>query len=420
MLRQLRISRRRWFVLLAVFAMLLLALIIYWVNRSTVTATTTSHSKVSAPDQQIVAASSGDDASTITATQPSAKKTGESSAKIADDMQEICGYGVAKKSEDEEPPQLKKIEEDAQKILFRAIDQLIASSSEQDLALGLWLRVQMTKQQAVRPYYTPACVDNESCSQGSNAAELQAIQSTIAPLAVLGARSSDPAVYALALRACTQRRDINCDGINYAGWLAREPDNAVPLLAMASALPAENVSERSRLVGRAIALPRYEMHLPKINRLLELPLIKEQPPVLEMAINGLVAMESYMIEGSTHTVISRHCGSDSVASENKQRDCLALATVFEKNGTTIYSQLMAFVASRGAGVAEIQRSEKFSRIRELSSFHTSEFNLDNMYACENVKRSNEIMRDNFRLGEVAAVRARMVASKQAKIDSSKK
>lgn len=340
---------------------------------------------------------------------PKPKSSSEDAEKSKDT--EVCGYGVAK-DEKEMNTLTARAQVDANRVLAEAIDALLVSPSEQDLALGLWLRVRLAATQATAHIY-PDCGLAEACMTAFDTLERRAIASTVGPLATLAARSRDPVVYALALQACNRRNESFCDEIDARGWIERDPNNAAAHLAAIRTTSKGNLQESRQLFASAGKQLTFDARMPDLSPLYAQPAMQNLSPLVDMMVTNTGLSSIWDGDWKVLDPVRQHCGSRSPDYPGKQADCGTMAQVLRDQGKTLFSVSISTMSATAAGwdPAEIQAQRK--ALNDLMAESVRHYDADNPLSCTSLKKSNALARDISTKGELAALRARLAASKDA-------
>jgi hypothetical protein len=252
---------------------------------------------------------------------PTALLPAATPAPLAPDEDELCGYGRVTQSEADVIRAKARMEAD--KVFSGLKERLATSRDPHESALGLYLK-------------------------GSTET-----------LAALASASGDPQVYALAFLSCNyQASGGTCALLSAEQWAVVEPDNAVPLLLVATHHDMNDPAVEEAIYRAAVA-KRFDPHFPNFLGLLELPDIQSQAPQTRSVLqDDLLAMRLTLPSLPLQRVY-RYCNFPSVADATRIGVCNDLAKLFIERDQTM--------AGLGIGVKLAQTAAwPQERIEDLS------------------------------------------------------
>jgi hypothetical protein len=230
-------------------------------------------------------------------------------------------------------------------------------------------------------------------------------------LVQLAVGTSDPAVYATALYACSAKfgglADGSCGQISTDGWARLDPDNAVPWLLLAGKARGQhdNAAE-AQAFGRAAKASMSDSYVYSMYAYAE----PELPGDLTGVQRSFLAVDVIGIEAATghleYGAALKHCSVEAMQDGNVRQQCSSLAELWVTRGTT----MLDFATGRSIGARagwpaqrvndlKMEQDALMQAIRE-----TGPEGNDDAWSCDAVRRSNAYVGRMARMGEMAAAR----------------
>lgn len=265
---------------------------------------------------------------------------------------------------------------------------LLDSGNYQARAAGLFLEGKITDGFASRPI-------------------AEQTRDALVQLAV-GAR--DPAVYAIAVRACNAYLDPAkgaCEQISLREWARIDADNATPWLLLASGARAKNdPSAEADAFRQAAKARKIDSYYDSLFAFAESELPTDATPldrwylaVAVMGIESATAMPQY-------NAALKHCSTEAVQDSNVRQQCGALAELLATKGTTLLD--LGIGASLGARVGWPKgRVDGLAQERDALTqtiMQATPPGNDDLWNCNGVERGNAYVHETVRLGELGAAR----------------
>ena len=241
----------------------------------------------------------------------------------------------------------------------------------------------------------------------------------------VGAR--DPAVYAMAVYACSSERDdpanSACQQISLSTWARTDADNAVPWLLLAGKARAEHdLAVETEAFSQAAKAHRTDSYNDSLYAFAESQLPKDVTPLERWYF----AIELIGIEGAArlnqYTVASKRCSIEAVQDSKVRQQCNALAELLATKGTTLLDLGIAadigaragWSSQRVAGLIQ-KRNALMQAIRQATPMGN-----DEIWSCNGVHLGNAYMNQRVRLGELGAARESLDRSGETEQDLARK
>ena len=311
---------------------------------------------------------------------PGAAQSAVAEAKDAVEM-EICGFGMVNFSADDGPP-LQRMAPSARNAALDPVDALmLASDDERVRAAALLIGARSRREQA-----------RERTDR----------------LARLAVGSRDPAVYAMALEACTDWVAADggaCPLLTRAQWVRLDPGDVLPWLELAAEAHQRNDADAEAEAMRLAALARrseaYEGLLPE---LVERALGRQVPAVQRRLALGLSwnAQTVWALSRSRHALA--HCTRDAAMDADRQQTCDAIAKTLAQQHLSLAELGLGLAIGKNPGwsVERLQALQQLNdAISELSGLQTIGLDL----GCDSVARIQDWLLQLGARGQGPALRA---------------
>jgi hypothetical protein len=316
----------------------------------------------------------------------------------------------------------------------KMVDALRKSDKDIDRALAEHLEGIAEGERAIQTFKVnnPQCVDRR-VQKGCEGAYFNttARLASLPALLQVASTSADVDVYVMALRACegtSTSRPRECEAFTYAGWAARDPDNALPLLregyrrGLTSAPGTEEKIDGSRetavLFEEAAKRPRLSLRNPPYARVTSLPSFAESPPLVQLAIvTGLSTSDS---AGTIMASLpaARFCSARAMADYPSRHDtCGSLASLVARDSTTVVgARVAADIGSRLGWPTEKTQAlrEEYDLVTKQLSAHFSPASMKNLFTCDGQRQLVERLQRQLEIGERAVLREPATTAGHAK------
>lgn len=249
----------------------------------------------------------------------------------------------------------------------------------------------------------PACPD-PACEATAQQALEQSIELT-QELASLAMTTTDPRVYALAVKTCGTSRPGSCALLNTAQWARLDADNAEPwLYVLEEAGQRKDRALMEEALHRLGTAVRFEARPSLIDALVAEragPADIDQLAafVIGVEVAGVNAAQSLPLIGFMNV-----CNSASLKDANRRQECDAAASVLTERSDSL------LIASLGAGIGRRLGwpAERIAAIKGLAAAASESLPFDpsvvNPYACVNMKLLLLRVVHQAQVGEVQAAR----------------
>ncbi len=337
---------------------------------------------------------------------------------------EVCGLGFMPREDALAPAVARRMTE-----MDTRLREQVATSLQQAAgvasAVGIWLESANAIERAMAPFAEreQACRQSADCldrlDRETEPAREQASRPLLDALARSAVASTDPATYAVALRAC--RHDSlgpglpgQCRLLTVERWAQIDPDNAVPwfhLLAEAMARHDDAAAEEAL----------YRASTARSSRLYGDALLATAEPTLTVGFPGMdgvrAATEIAGIEQAWafpdyDAVIEQLCSKAAVRDSNRRQTCDALATMLLDRGSTFVERGVALRLGRQLGW-DAARLETLARETDAILAATTDAmsgqdaeNVD----CPSWQHRAEMATRRSRIGELAMAREQLARS----------
>jgi hypothetical protein len=230
-------------------------------------------------------------------------------------------------------------------------------------------------------------------------------------LVQLAIGANDPAVYAMAVYACTADTQpvpsASCQQISLDKWAALDADNAVPwLLAARQARARNDAATEAAAFARAANAHKTDGYNFSLYAFAEPELPIDATPLdrAYLAIE-LIGIES-AVGSLQYRSASLHCSDAAMQDDAVRQQCAALAELFVSKGTNLLdlgfgTRLGARAGWSKARVASLmdERDGLMQLIAQVGPGNSNEH-----WTCDAVSRGNAYMNQWARLGELGAAR----------------
>jgi hypothetical protein len=281
---------------------------------------------------------------------------------------EVCGHGMIKLVDVDRIFSGDKSSEIA---LQDAASRLSASNGEVDRALGLSIKVQDS--------LWGKCTNSETCP------DIKGLdQKSAATLISMAANTTQPAVYASALRFCRSNPVPGCEIISAVRWTQLQPDNGVAWIMLAGeAEQANDQLRRDAAMQRAAQATQYDDAILPFARVLQVQ------PVSELSLIDQMAASAYLFGqytatrmGNSVSTAATYCKTDQIQYVGRANECMNLSKLIEKNDQSLLGQAFAQTVAKNTGL-EIDRVAALEKeYRRLSESVGQSANAHNIYSCE--------------------------------------
>jgi hypothetical protein len=229
-------------------------------------------------------------------------------------------------------------------------------------------------------------------------------------LVQLAVGTHDPAVYAIAVRACNADVDPAkgaCEQITLREWARIDADNATPWLLLAgSARAKNNPAAEADAFSQAAKARRIDFYYDSLWAFAEADLPTDATPldrwylaVAVMGIESATAMPQY-------NVALKYCSTEAIQDSNVLQQCGAMAELLATKGTTLLD--LGIGASLGArvgwpkGRVDGLRQERDALMQTIM-LATPTGN-DDLWTCNGAERGNAYVHARVQLGELGSAR----------------
>jgi len=303
---------------------------------------------------------------------------------------EVCGFGMIGDSE-----RLKQAQESIDRGVLAAIEQsqkaLLTSGDNRARAAGLLV-------QELGASWIPG----------------QSAESAREALARLAASGSDPAVYGMALFACSRgdtSREGPCEGISASGWTEIDADNAVPWLLLASQAAARHdAAGEARAFEHAARARSIEGYATSLMSYASSAFPADLTPLVQFGFSGTYMGLAASASWPWHYVFE-HCSASTVSRDVQREQCGAIAEQLVTSGST----LLEFAVGVSLGERAGWTAQRVAALRGQKKALTQVSVLDfggsaRAMGCDAVGERTDQLMEMARNGEMAALRGRLERS----------
>jgi hypothetical protein len=324
------------------------------------------------------------------AIKPSVTVSGRSIGKTGNDTStiEVCGMGKVTLDASDPLAAYRYIDALSRPATQHWLTALMDSDDYHARAAGLFLEGKITDGFAVQPI----------------------AEQTRDALVQLAVGTRDPAVYAIAVRACTAYLDPAkgaCEQISLREWARIDADNATPWLLLAGAARAKNdPAAEADAFNQAARARRIDSYDDSLLAFTEADLPKDATPL----DRWYLAVEVMGIESATvvpeYGVMSKHCSTEAMQDDNVRQRCGALAELLVTKGTTLFD--VSIGATLGARVGwPKRRIDGLAQERDALTqaiVQATPTGNDDLWTCNGAERGNAYVHERVQLGELGAGR----------------
>ena len=319
----------------------------------------------------------------VTVSGPSIGKTGDDTSTI-----EVCGKGKVTLGASDPLAAYRYIDALSKPAARHWLTALLDSDDYHARAAGLFLEGKITDGFVVKPM----------------------AEQTRDALVQLAVGTHDPAVYAIAVRACNAYLDPvmgACEQISLREWARIDADNATPWLLLAGAARAKNnPAAEADAFNQAAKARRIDSYYDSLLAFTEAGLPTDAAPldgwylaVAVMGIEGATALPEY---GLT----SKHCSTQAMQDNNVRQQCGALAELLVTKGTTLLD--VSIGATLGARVGWPKgRVDGLTQERDALTqtiMQATPAGNDDLWTCNGAERGNAYVHQRVQLGELGSAR----------------
>jgi hypothetical protein len=319
----------------------------------------------------------------VTVSGPSIGKTGNDTSTI-----EVCGMGKVTLDASDPVAAYRYIDALSKPAAQQWVTALLDSDDYHARAAGLFLEGKITDGFATQPI----------------------AEQTRDALVQLAVGTSDPAVYAIAVRACNAYLDPAkgaCEQISLREWARIDADNATPWLLLAGAARAKNnPAAEADAFNQAAKARRIDSYYDSLLAFTEADLPTDATPLdrwyLAVAVMGIEAATALPEYGVT----SKHCSTEAMQDDNVRQQCGALAELLVTKGTTLLD--VSIGATLGARVGWPKgRVDGLAQERDALTqaiMQAAPIGNDDLWTCNGVERGNAYVHQRVQLGELGSGR----------------
>jgi hypothetical protein len=230
-------------------------------------------------------------------------------------------------------------------------------------------------------------------------------------LVQLAVGAGDPFVYAMAVYACNTYSDPSaggsCQQITLQHWSAIDADNAVPWLLLArKARAANDAATEAAAFAQAAASHKVDAYNFSLYSVTESALPNDVTPLERWSLAIELIGIGSAITASPYGIAARRCSADAMQDGQARQQCGALAELLVGSGTTLLDLgLGASIGARAgwpptrvAGL--LQQRDALVQVGMQAESSGS----GDMWSCEAVRRGNDYISQQTRLGELGALR----------------
>jgi hypothetical protein len=343
----------------------------------------TAPSKPSNPAHSAHAAPSAAITPSVTVSGASNGKTGNDTSTI-----EVCGKGKVTLDASDPLAAYRYIDALSRPATQHWLTALLDSDDYHARAAGLFLEGKITDGFAVQPI----------------------AEQTRDSLVQLAVGTHDPAVYAIAVRACNAYVDPAkgaCEQISLREWARIDADNATPWLLLAGAARAKNnPAAEADAFNQAAKARGIDSYYDSLLAFTEADLPTDATPLdrwyLAVGVMGIESATAVPEYGVT----SKHCSTEAMQDDNVRQQCGALAELLVTKGTTLLD--VSIGATLGARVGWPKRSiDDLAQERDALTqaiLQATPTGNDDLWTCNGAERGNAYVHERVQWGELGAAR----------------
>jgi hypothetical protein len=306
---------------------------------------------------------------------------------------EVCGFGKV------------AIDDSSDAIVGAAIDARIAKDM-------LRWRTALLNSGDVRARAVGLFVDSKF---DDNSVPTTASPQPLDSLVQLAQESHDPAVYAIALAACTGLKAPapggSCEQLSLQGWAKFDAGNAAPWLELAGAARAANdAAAESAAFTQAVKASKVEGYNWSMFGFAEADMPSDVTPFARYQLSvQMIGMEAAMYTPQMPaSAASRHCSADAVRNESVRNQCSQLAELFVTKGSTVLDFIIGASIGARTGWPEARvaalKEEKEALEAAGMLAEPDRAKPESAFSCEAAARLNHFLHERAQLGEIAAAR----------------
>ena len=221
-------------------------------------------------------------------------------------------------------------------------------------------------------------------------------------LVALATDSRDPAVYAMALQSCTisarDRSAPGCTQVSAADWAAIDTDNAVPWLQLArEAAAANDPTAQAAAVEQATQAHRVDSYAGSVMAFTQPEIPLEATPLQrDYLISALNGVEGAWWQPQYRAALT-YCSGTAIADPLVSRRCEALASLLEKQGSTLLDAGVA--ADIGARLGWSTQRVDALRLEVQAGHGIYGQDTGAQWSCDNLRTTAGLMTERARLGD---------------------
>ncbi len=236
----------------------------------------------------------------------------------------------------------------------------------------------------------------------------------------LALNSTDAVVYATAFLHCEKtswlhtQAKTSCARLSAAQWARVDPDNAAPWMHQAqTAASAGDQAAVAEAFYRVSQAKRITDHQRAAAQALIANLLENTSEEVVVAIGDFFIGIEAAAQATGYQALTQHCSVDKLAlpggDANRRQICSDVADMLSQRGSSLFDSGIAIrLAKNGAWPAE-KRTLAQTRLDEFMQVVQAQA-IGDSSSCQGVKKAAAYRRDWIALGEVGALRRRMVTA----------
>lgn len=321
---------------------------------------------------------------------------------------ELCGYGQILTKRDMNPYPA-SVQASARQLLERVADDLSTSDDPGSRAVAVYYRTISRRATAAAAFLVrnPTCEKDPICRERFYGEGLQTMRAATDQLATSVATTRDGRVYAMAWYLCGKAYPANamvgpCTQVTAARWGELEPGNAMPWIIEAgrASRAGDSVSVEAAM-ARAAEATFSNLHWFDIYALASHPLLEKADQATQLvALTELVGTAAALPLPSLEP-ISRRCRGPDQLTDDRKRQCLAIASALSRGSTHLELSLGASLG-KAVGWTEVQVAAVRDKSSAIFAANIDRVHPDDAYSCDFLDTMKKALPALARLGEIGA------------------
>jgi len=330
---------------------------------------------------------------------------------------ELCDYGPVEIGPDSTGLYPPAVEEGARRVLLLVADALADDADAGRRATAGYLRAILdgiSAQDAIRASNRD-CKADPACVESLQIAGTEKRREAAERLAADVAGTRDGRAYAMAWYLCGKTESGiewtgSCALVSAARWAQAEPDNVIPWSAEANRARAvdDQAALEAAMVG-ATATTTSKLYLDGLSEFVEHPLLEKADRATQLAaLTQLVGMRA-ALQLPLPVAIQHQCRADGQLSEERRRQCGAIAAALARGSTSI-ELVVSGSLGKAAGWTDEQLASLRDQIDAIHALSIARLPARDFFSCKYFAALKQAMSDDARRGEVGMVDAEIERS----------